>query len=163
MSLVIRKMSPNDARVFLEVHHSAVREFAAKDYPAAVVDDWAQLPLTEEAIERVRANPDDEYRLIAEINGQVVGIGALVIKNSELRACYVAPGANRQGVGSALVREMERIARERGLAFLDVDSSITAEPLYAALGYQVRERGKHVLRSGRPMACVKMRKELPLD
>ncbi len=97
-------------------------------------------PLTEEAIERVRANPDDEYRLVAEIDGRVVRIGALVVENSELRACYVAPGANRKGVGSALVREMERVARERGLAFLEVDSSITAEPLYAALGYQVRER-----------------------
>ena len=54
-------MSPNDARAFLEVHHAAVREIAAADYPSAVVDDWAQLPLTDEAIEQVRANPDDEF------------------------------------------------------------------------------------------------------
>ena len=71
-------------------------------------------------------------------------------------------GREPPGSGLSVGAEMERIARERGLAFLDVDSSITAEPLYAALGYRVRERGKHVLRSGRPMA-VKMRKELPLD
>ena len=160
MSLVIRKMDPGDAQAFLEVHHAAVREIAAKDYPPTVVEDWARLPLTEDAIERVRANPDNEFRLVAEVEGRIVGIGALVVENSELRACYVAPGASRKGVGSALVREIERVARGQGLAFLEVESSITAEPFYAMLGYSVLERGNHILRSGQAMACVKMRKEL---
>ena len=92
MPLVIRRMGPNDARAFLEVHHAAVREIAAKDYPSAVVDDWAQLPLTEEAIERVRANPDDEYRLVAEIDGRVVGIGALVVENSSCEPAMLRRG-----------------------------------------------------------------------
>ncbi len=73
-------------------------------------------------------NRGNEYRLIAEIDDRIVGVGSLVIENSELRACYVSPEAGRQAVGSALVREMERVARERGLAFLELDSSITAEP-----------------------------------
>ena len=89
-----------------------------------------------------------------------MGIGALVVKNSELRACYVAPRATRKGVGSALVAEIERIAREHGLTCLRVDSSTTAEAFYAAQGYDVEERGEHVLRSGTRMAAVKMRRSL---
>ncbi|MCO0638337.1 GNAT family N-acetyltransferase, partial [Lutimaribacter sp. EGI FJ00014] len=110
--------------------------------------------------ERVQTNRGNEYRLIAEIDDRIVGIGSLVVENAELRACYVSPEAGRKGVGSALVRELERVAKERGLPFLELASSITAEPFYAKLGYEVHERGQHILGSGQPMACVKMRKEL---
>jgi putative acetyltransferase len=89
-----------------------------------------------------------------------VGIGAIVLNQSELRACYVAPNAVRQRVGSALVAEIERIAREHGLIDLQLESSLTAEPFYAALGYRVEKRGELVLAPGVPMATVKMRKRL---
>jgi len=160
MSFVIRKMCPQDARTFLEVHHAAVREVAAKDYSAEVVDAWAPLPINERHVAGVLTNPDDEYRLVAEIEGRVVGVGALVAKNHELRACYVAPQAGRRGVGSALLREIEREALQRGLKFLEAESSLTAEPFYAAHGYFVLERGEHSLHNGERMPCVKMRKHL---
>jgi putative acetyltransferase len=156
----VREMRPDDARAFLEVHHAAVRGLAAKDYNQAVIDDWAPLPVTDKAVERFLLNPDNEIRLVAEHDGEVVGIGALVIDKAELRACYVAPEASRKGVGSALVREIERIAEEHGVGALELDSSVTAEPFYLARGYEVRERGEHILRSGQAMACVKMVKSL---
>lgn len=93
MSLVIREMHPDDARAFLEVHHAAVRGLAAKDYPTPVVDAWARVPVTDRAVESVRSNQDGEYRLVAEIEGRIVGIGALIVGNSELCACCVAPKA----------------------------------------------------------------------
>ena len=89
--VVIREMRAEDARAFLDVHRAAVRGISAKDYPLAVIEAWAPMPLTDDAIERVRANPDKEYRLIAEIEGRVVGIGAAVFKIAELRACYITP------------------------------------------------------------------------
>jgi putative acetyltransferase len=160
MALTVREMRPEDARPFLEVHNAAVRGIAAKDYSSDVIEAWAPMPLTDNLIEWVRSNPDREYRLVAEIDGRVVGMGALVARNAELRACYVAPEAIRRAVGSALVREIERAARAQGLALLEVGSSVTAEPFYEAHGYEVRERGEHFLGSGHPMACVKMRKDL---
>jgi putative acetyltransferase len=153
-------MRSGDARAFLEVHHAAVRGTAVRDYPQAVIEAWAPIPVTEDATEQVRANGDNEYRLIAELDGQIVGIGALVCERSELRACYVAPAAGHRGVGSALVRAIERAARERGLRVLELDSSVTAEPFYRKQGYKVSGRGEHVLRNGQRMACVKMRKSL---
>ena len=83
-----------------------------------------------------------------------------MLGNSELRACYVAPSAARRGVGSALVAEIERIGREHGLLYLRLDSSLTAQPFYTALGYQVEERHEHVLSSGVAMIAIKMRKQL---
>jgi putative acetyltransferase len=159
MSVTIREMRPEDARRFLEIHHAAVRGIAARDYSTSVVDAWAR-PITDEAIEGFLANRDREVRLVAEIDGEPVGIGAIVVSLSELRACYVAPSAARRGVGSALVAKIEQIAREHRLDHLVLESSTTAEPFYAGLGYQVESRGELFLSPGVPMAAVRMRKRL---
>jgi putative acetyltransferase len=157
----VREMLSQDARVYLEVHHAAVRGIAAKDYPPEVIEDWAPMPVTDESVKRFLVNPDEEILLVAEIDGVIVGIGSLVVANCELRACYVTPAAARKGVGSALLREIEHIARDHGLAYLQMDSSVTAEAFYLQHGYSVRERSEHTMRpSGRTMACVKMEKFL---
>ena len=152
-------MRRSEARVFLEIHHAAVRGLAADDYPALVVEAWAP-PITDQVLDRFLANRDHELRLIAELDGEPAGIGAIVVSQSELRACYVAPSAARRGVGSALVAEIERIAREQGLDHLQLESSVTAEPFYAALGYHVESRHEHLLAPGVLMAAVTMRKPL---
>jgi putative acetyltransferase len=153
-------LQPEEARQFLEIHRASIRGIAAKDYPFSVIATWAPLPITDETVERFLANPDEEVRLIADLDGEPAGIGAIVVGASELRACYVAPRAARHGIGSALVAEIERIARQHGLAHLQLKSSVTAEPFYAALGYRAEERVEHVLRSGVAMVAVKMRKQL---
>jgi putative acetyltransferase len=153
-------MRSADSRAFLEAHHAAVRGAAVADYPLAVIEARAPMPVTEEACEQARANRENEYRLIAEIDGQVVGIGALAVESCELRACYVAPSAGRRGIGSALVHEIESVRRERGLSMLKLDSSITAEAFYREQGYEVCEPSEHVLHNGQRMACIKMRKFL---
>jgi putative acetyltransferase len=160
MPVIVRKMRPPDARLFLEVHRAAVRGLAAADYPPDVIDAWAPLLISDEAVDRVAAASPGQIRLVAEIGSEIVGIGEIVPNLNELRACYVMPKAARQGVGTALVGELEQIARELGLAHLQLDASLTSEPFYLNLGYKVRERGEHLLWSGLNMACVKMEKHL---
>jgi putative acetyltransferase len=154
-------MRDDEARTFLEIHGRSVRGLAAEHYSAEVMAAWAgPAAVTDEGVRHFLKNPDNEIRLIAELDGVPAGLGALVVANAELRACYVVPDAARRGVGSALVKEMERIAQDRGLTHLELHSSANAEPFYAALGYEAGERGEHVLRSGLRMEAVKMRKSL---
>src|SRR5687767_10672101 len=120
MSVIVRPMRDDESRPFLEIQRAAVRGLAVNDYPASVIEEWAALPVTDAAIAVFRINQDDEIRLIAELDGELVGIGALVVAKSELRACYVVPAAARKGVGSALVAEIERIARHHGLMHLEL-------------------------------------------
>lgn len=159
MSVLVRAVRPEDARDFLAVQAASVRGLAAKDYPQAVIDAWAS-PTTDQAVARFLENPDREIRLIAELDGVAAGIGAIVVANSELRACYVAPVAARRGIGTAIVLEIERIAREHRLDHLHLEASVTAEPFYQALGYHIENRHEFVLREGLPMAAVQMRKKL---
>jgi putative acetyltransferase len=158
--LSVREMRSEDARAFLEVHHNAVRRLAADSYPSDVIEAWAPLPISEEHVQFVRANADHEFRLVAESDGEIIGVGCLIAQASELRACYVAPSAARKGVGSAILREIERAACDRGVMTLWADSSLTAEQFYQANGYEVCGRGEHVLNNGVRMACVRMRKDV---
>jgi GNAT superfamily N-acetyltransferase len=45
------------------------------------------------------------------VDGDPVGLRVLVVARRELRAYYVVPEAARTGVATALVAELERIAR----------------------------------------------------
>src|SRR5271166_3227875 len=114
MPVSVREMRPEDARAFLEVHHAAVRELAAADYLSKVIEAWAPWPIAAEHVAFVRSNPDREYRLVAESKDRIVGIGCLAAQKDEILACYVAPSASRSGVGSAILRGLERVAEDRG-------------------------------------------------
>jgi putative acetyltransferase len=159
MAIAVRPMRSDEARIFLDIHSRAIRGLAAAHYPPAVIEAWA-IPPTEANAQRLLQNPDDEIRLIAERDGEPVGLGSLVVRNSELRACYVVPEASRMGVGSAVVKEIEWLAVGHGLAEIRLTASINAEAFYLAQGYEVVERIEHVLRSGQRMAAVTMRRGL---
>jgi putative acetyltransferase len=143
MPFKVRELQPDEVRTFLEVHHTAVRVTAAADYPAEVIEAWAPLPITDAVV----------------LDGEIIGIGALVPQNHEVRACYVSPEHGGLGAGRALVEAIEHIAQQRGLTYLAMASSITAEPFYLRLGYNVVSRGDHTLRGGVRMRCSMMRKD----
>ena len=155
--LQVRELRPDEDATFRKIHHAAVHGLAAGHYPQTILDSWSR-PMREG--EGVQPRRDGQIRLVAELDGQPVGIGALFPDKSELDAVYVLPSAVRKGVGTALVREIERIAIERGVKRLHLDASLNAEPFYLATGYEAVERGEHVLNSGQRMACVRMAKDL---
>ena len=159
MSITVRPLRDDELRTYLEIHTSAVRGLAVTHYAPDVIEGWV-VPITDATIRDLTLNPDGEIRLIAALDGAPAGIGALVLERSEVRACYVVPEAARRGCGSALVREIERLARENGLTRLDLAASLNAEPFYAAHGYEVRERSEVVLRNGHRMPAVLMGKNL---
>ena len=101
----------------LRVVAEAVRLTAAQDHPAAVIEAWAPLPITEEAVDSASANPDGEIRVGAVLGDVFVGVGAVVPRLRELRTCYVFPENARSGVGRMIVAELEAIARAQSAPF----------------------------------------------
>jgi putative acetyltransferase len=159
VAITVRPLDPNEGRLFLGIHSRSIRGLAAAHYPGDVIEAWSA-PITDEGLHRFLENRDSEIRLIAELDGAPVGLGALVIARSELRACYVEPEAARKGVGTALVRKIERIAVDSGIQRLELLASVNAESFYAVLGYRADGRSELVLRAGVTMAAVKMAKTL---
>jgi putative acetyltransferase len=158
-NITIRPLGPQDAEKFLELHHAAVHNTANADYAPDVLDAWSG-PVNAARIERYKKTADEEIRIGAFDGGIMAGLGVLAPQAGELRACYVHPNYGRMGVGKRLVDALEQIASGMGLGSLTLDSSITAEKFYAALGYETVIRGSHRLADGTNMPSIKMQKML---
>lgn len=78
--------------------------------------------------------------LLVEQGGELLGFASLASDNTEIDMLYVHPYAVRQGVGSALIDALERLARARGAKRLTVDASDTAQEFFERLGYQMVRR-----------------------
>lgn len=163
-NIFIRLAATEDSEAITRIHYDAVHVTAAKDYDQAILDQWSTV-VTKERIENYKSRPDadKEVTLVAEINGQIAGVGSIIPETKELSAIYVSPANARQGVGTALLKELEKIAYSMSIEELWLDSSLTAEEFYLAHGFVRDSKGEHVLKSGLKMACVKMHKRLQED
>jgi ribosomal protein S18 acetylase RimI-like enzyme len=88
-----------------------------------------------------------EQPLVAEVDGRVVGFGALRVvpcvfypePYGEVTELYVAEGYRRMGVGRSLLRLAEEIAQSKGVRTLMVmtgKSNRAACRLYQSMGYE---------------------------
>jgi ribosomal protein S18 acetylase RimI-like enzyme len=73
-------------------------------------------------------------RVIFASNSEVNGVG-LVHREGEIRLCYVAPGNQGRGLGSAILTALEDKARTWGLHKLHLGSTLSARPFYERHGY----------------------------
>ncbi len=156
----IRLAKTKDAKARLQVHYDAVHEIASKDYGRRILNDWSPL-VTDERIREYNKRPrEGKITLVAEIKGEIIGLGTIVPKEREIRAIYISPKSKRKGVGTALLRRLEKIAKEKGIKELNLESSITAEKFYNKNGYKSLRYRYFTLHTGRKMRSIKMFKTL---
>ena len=97
MAVTVRPLRDHEIRLYLEIHERAVRGLALSHYSQDDIEGWV-VPASAENLRRLALNPDREIRLVAELDGEPVGIGALVLEESELLAVYVSPEGARRGL-----------------------------------------------------------------
>lgn len=148
-----------DATGIMDVHYAAVSRTARLHYHDEVIENWSR-PTDLERIERTAQaiRGGKELFVVAHKGAQVVGFGSIVPGNQELRGLYVHPLVGRRGVDTRILAMLEELAAESEMTEINLDASVNAEQFYAKHGFDVVERGVHVLSSGHRMACVKMRK-----
>jgi len=77
----------------------------------------------------------ERYFVVAEMDSKICGVGMLR-RNGNLDLCYVLPGKERLGIGSALVRALEERARHWRLSVVQLISTVNARAFYERLGYE---------------------------
>jgi predicted GNAT family N-acyltransferase len=84
----------------------------------------------------------EALHLVAVENGGVVGTCRLVFRGvvARLGRLAVEPARRGEGVGSAVLREAERAAREQGAQRIDLHAQTYAKELYVRGGYLERGR-----------------------
>ena len=165
--VTLRDATPADAEAVRDVHAASVRVLGSDAYDAEQVDAWAG----DRDPSEYDTAPDGADFVVAERDGRVVGFAELRPSGGyfeamragpwtgEVSAVYVHPDAAGGGVGSALLAELERRARERGLATLGLQASLNAVPFYEACGYErVSEVTHEFGDDGVPGTAVEMRK-----
>jgi len=132
----IRRYIPADAAPIARVFHASVHGLAQRDYTPAQLSVWS--PAAREAgWYASRAGGRDVW--VADRDGEVVGFAELE-PDGYVDMVYVAPGAARQGVATALYGALEDHARAAGLARLFVEASETALPFFIRMGFSNAQR-----------------------
>ena len=87
----------------------------------------------------------NNFCVVAYLNERLSGVG-LLNRNGEIRLFFVAPDAQRHGVGKAIHASLEAKAGAWGLRVVHLQSTDLARQFYESLGYQ--SSGAAVLRFG---------------
>jgi GNAT superfamily N-acetyltransferase len=133
----------------------AIREARPAD-AAAIADLLGELGYPAEAapvqrrLERIMHDPSSRL-FVAEVNGEIAGLGGLhmlpLVEHDELgcmlTAMVVGARHRRQGVGTELLRAVEREARVRGCSRLvlgSADRRLDAHAFYETLGFEATGR-----------------------
>jgi len=154
-----RRATVVDAVAMVAIHFAAVHKLGAESYPPAVLEAWSPPSGTRRLSSLSDAIASDhEVLLVAEMEGTVVGWGALHPAQGELRAIYVHPSHARRGMGALLLRQLEGHASNMGLKKLQLNASMNAEPFYKSQGYERVSIGLHKLNDELSMTCVTMNK-----
>jgi predicted N-acetyltransferase YhbS len=148
----LRAARDGDAEAVSQVIVSALRESNASDYPREVIERLAQIFNPAAVLDMIGKRKvfvaTSEQRIIgtASLDGRVV------------HAVFVAPDVQHRGVGRRLMAEVERTALSAGTTTLVVQSSVTAVPFYARLGFKaVRDHHygeEHTVIMEQPLATI---------
>lgn len=159
----MRRAQYSDADAIAMAHRDSIRSIGPSFYPPNVVNDW------QEGLARdvyVKAMETGEVFFIAtgSLDGNVAVLGfATDYRIDDAQhgtSVYVRGTAARRGIGTALFRLVEAHAIENGATSIDVEASLAGVEFYRSVGFVELGRGETRLMSGRPIACVFMRKGL---
>ncbi|WP_440989816.1 N-acetyltransferase family protein [Haloarchaeobius baliensis] len=150
----VRVATGDDVEAIRRVHEASIRDLGTETYDDEQVEAWAA---GVESADYAAVTDEACYFTVAEAESAVVddqsivGFGTLVRRepedygadvDAEVTAVYVHPDVAENGVGTALLVDLERQAREEGFDRLGLTASTNAVPFYEAHGYErVRERG----------------------
>jgi N-acetylglutamate synthase-like GNAT family acetyltransferase len=154
----IRKALSVDAQAILDVRRAAIRTGSQGFYPEDLIARWTEGDAPSAGFcEAVQA-----FFYVAELDGQVVGTGALDAASGKVDAIFVSPAHMRIGVGRAMLQFLERLARDRQVGTLLLESTLNAVDFYVRNGFERLRNDKYESPRGFSLDCVVMQKRLDL-
>lgn len=153
--ITIRPYAVDDASGVTELFRSSVRQIASRDYTVSQIRAWAPDVIDQEQFGRRR---ETRSTWVAESEGRIAGFSDLQ-PDGHVDMLYVHPDFQRRGVARALLRHIEETARTAGLRRLYTEASITARPVFEAMGFRAIAQQTVTIR-GETMVNYRMEKRL---
>jgi putative acetyltransferase len=133
----LRPFLASDTERLQDLYAQSIEELTADDYDEDQRIAWIERAADAQAFATRLAKA---ITILVEVDGDILGFASLREtgdnKKREIDMLYVHPYAAGQGVGSALVDAMEKLARARGAEALTVEASDTAQEFFGRRGFQ---------------------------
>jgi putative acetyltransferase len=153
----VRPFRHDDAPALAALFHAAVHGIAARHYSRAQVNAWS--PAVPDP-ERFRKRGGDGRLLLVAVDKADVPLAyGDVEADGHIDHLFCRPDAGGSGVTAALYVELERHARERGVARLYTEASEPARRFFLKQGFAEIERRDFQL-AGVPIHNFRMEKAL---
>lgn len=128
----LRPFLPADTVPLQDLYAQAIEELTADDYDEDQRLAWiARCADPVDFAKRLL----DNVTLVVERDDELLGFGSLKA-NKEIDMLYVHPFAAGEGVATALLDALEKLATARGTTALTADVSDTAHDVFLSRGYQ---------------------------
>ena len=67
MPITVRPLHADEGRLYLEIVNGAIRGLAVSHYPPDIIEGWV-VSVTDATVRDLMLNPEDEIRLVAELD-----------------------------------------------------------------------------------------------
>lgn len=126
--MIIRQFDKMDARACCSIIDACITATAQLSTPARFYLQSKNVPAD------FYNDVKDDYTLIAELHGHVVGVGAL--RSNQIHHIYVSPDFQGSGIGESLMLALEAEAEALGIEVIEIDASHESLEFYQHLGYK---------------------------
>jgi len=143
--ITVREALPNDAEAVVAVVRQSITQSCTTDHrnDPYTLAKWLENKTPQQFVSWLsKAN---NFCVVALLNERLSGVG-LLHRGGEIRLFFVAPDAQRHGVGKTIHAALEERAALWGLRVVHLQSTALARQFYEALGYQ--SAGAATLRFG---------------
>lgn len=128
----IRLARADDRRALIELQRRASLVLESEDVRRQLIENPEIIDLDPEMIARNEV-------FVAEFDGRIVGFATIMAhegNDAELEGIFVEPSDWRKGIGTALLRQIEREALAWGASRLHVMANPNVESFYRNAGFQ---------------------------
>lgn len=132
--MILKKYNPDDCIKLLKLFYDTVRNVNRKDYNDEQLSVWAPDNYIEEKYALWQKSLSENFTIVAEINGEIVGFGDIE-KTGYLNRLFIHKDYQNMGIASAIVKELEKYAEKTCICTIITEASITAKPFFERLGY----------------------------
>jgi GNAT superfamily N-acetyltransferase len=152
----------SDVDDIASAHRDSIRSIGPQFYPLPVVNDWEDGVSSALYLSAMEAG--EVFYIAKAKDGEPAVLGFAsdysIDGPRHGASVYVRGMAARRGVGSALLKAAEAHAVGRGATSIEIEASRAGVDFYRAHAFIETGRGETYLRSGRPIGCVFMRKNV---
>lgn len=132
-NVVIRPFKEDDLPSVYELVQNTINISYRSDYSAEAIELFKEYHSRENILD----NAMNGYTVVAVEDGKIVGTGTLL--ETSIRRVFISPLRQRRGIGTLIIEELEKQARNNKIPTLELASAIGSRSFWESRGYTVQE------------------------